>query len=59
MLMITKKNPVDDDKLIISYDTVLKESAILTVFSGILFGFIIQIEGLHLLHLNAICIQYQ
>lgn len=39
-----KKNSIDEDKLIQSYDTVLKESAILTAFSGILFGFILQIS---------------
>lgn len=39
-----KKNSTDDDKLISSYDTILKESAVLTAFSGILFGFILQIS---------------
>lgn len=39
-----KKRSNDDDKLIKSYDTILKESAILTTFSGILFGFILQIS---------------
>jgi hypothetical protein len=29
----------DDDKLVRHYDTILKESALLTTFSGILFGF--------------------
>ena len=38
------KNPVDNDKLINNYDTILKESAILTTFSGILFGFLLQIS---------------
>ncbi|MGN6346587.1 MAG: hypothetical protein ACTHME_02675 [Candidatus Nitrosocosmicus sp.] len=36
------KIPVDNDKLINNYDTILKESAILTTFSGILFGFLLQ-----------------
>jgi len=40
-----KKNSIDEgDKLIQSYDTILKESAILTAFSGILFGFLLQIS---------------
>jgi hypothetical protein len=39
-----KKGSSDDDKLISSYDTILKESAILTTFSGILFGFLLQIS---------------
>jgi len=30
-----------DDKLIQHYDTILKESALLTTFSGILFGFLL------------------
>ena len=40
-----KKNSIDEeDKLIQSYDTILKESAVLTAFSGILFGFLLQIS---------------
>ncbi len=39
-----RKKSIDDDKLIKSYDTILKESAILTTFSGILFGFLLQIS---------------
>ena len=39
-----KKNSTDEDKLIQNYDTILKESAILTAFSGILFGFLLQIS---------------
>lgn len=34
----------DDDKLIRRYDTILKESALLTTFSGILFGFLLNIS---------------
>jgi hypothetical protein len=33
----------DDDKLVQRYDTILKESALLTTFSGILFGFLLNI----------------
>jgi hypothetical protein len=33
-----------DDRLIQRYDTILKESALLTTFSGILFGFILNIS---------------
>jgi hypothetical protein len=29
------------DKLILDYDTILKESALLTTFAGILFGFLL------------------
>jgi hypothetical protein len=32
---------LDDDKLIRHYDTILKESALLSTFSGILFGFLL------------------
>ena len=39
-----KKNSTDEDKLIQSYDTILKESAVLTAFSGTLFGFLLQIS---------------
>ena len=39
-----KKNSTDEDKLIQNYDTILKESAVLTAFSGILFGFLLQIS---------------
>ena len=39
-----KKNSIEEDRLIQSYDTILKESAILTAFSGILFGFLLQIS---------------
>lgn len=34
----------DDDKLVRHYDTILKESALLTTFSGILFGFLLNIS---------------
>ena len=33
-----------DDRLIQRYDTILKESALLTTFSGILFGFLLNIS---------------
>ena len=33
-----------DDRLIQRYDTILKESALLTTFSAILFGFILNIS---------------
>jgi hypothetical protein len=33
----------DDDQLVQRYDTILKESALLTTFSGILFGFLLNI----------------
>ncbi|HXT84769.1 MAG TPA: hypothetical protein VN704_10655 [Verrucomicrobiae bacterium] len=39
-----KKNPTDNDKLINNYDTILKESATLTTFSEISFGFMLQIS---------------
>ena len=39
--MINSKNPKDISS---SYDTILKESAALTTFSGILFGFILNIS---------------
>ena len=32
------------DKLILDYDTILKESALLTTFAGILFGFLLDIS---------------
>ena len=34
----------DDDRLIEHYDTILKESALLATFAGILFGFLLQIS---------------
>ena len=34
----------EDDKLVRHYDTILKESALLTTFSGILFGFLLNIS---------------
>lgn len=37
-----------DDRLIQRYDTILKESALLTTFSGILFGFLLRISGMGL-----------
>jgi hypothetical protein len=33
-----------EDSLIQRYDTILKESALLTTFAGILFGFLLQIS---------------
>ena len=39
-----KKNPTDNDKLINNYDTILKESVILTTLSEISFGFMLQIS---------------
>ena len=40
--MANDDNPHEvDDKLIQHYDTILKESALLTTFSGILFGFLL------------------
>ncbi len=37
-------NPYKDDKLTADYDTILKESAILTTFAGILFGFLLNMS---------------
>ena len=34
----------DRDKLIKDYDTILKEAALLTTFTGILFGFLLNIS---------------
>jgi hypothetical protein len=34
----------DKDRLIDHYDTILKESALLATFAGILFGFLLQIS---------------
>lgn len=45
--MLKDNGPIesrDDDKLIRRYDTILKESALLTTFSGILFGFLLNIS---------------
>ena len=38
------EDDVNKDKLFRDYDTVLKESAILTTFGGVLFGFLLNIS---------------
>jgi hypothetical protein len=40
----TSDNSKEDDKLVKDYDAILKESALLTTFSGILFGFLLNIS---------------
>ena len=40
----TSTSDPDRDKLIKDYDTILKEAALLTTFSGILFGFLLNIS---------------
>lgn len=42
--MTNADNSNKDDKLIHDYDAILKESALLTTFSGILFGFLLNIS---------------
>ena len=38
------RNSFDNDRLTKDYDTILKESALLTTFTGILFGFLLNIS---------------
>lgn len=40
----TSDNSKEGDKLVKDYDAILKESALLTTFSGILFGFLLNIS---------------
>lgn len=40
----TSTSDQDRDKLVKDYDTILKEAALLTTFSGILFGFLLNIS---------------